>query len=61
MAAAVTFRRPLPSMATTSTGSGAMRQWRTVWMASAWMVACLLAGCASTGKEMSALDRVQYD
>ena len=38
-----------------------MRQWRMVLMAGAWLAACLLAGCASTGKEMSALDRAQYD
>ena len=57
----MTFHRRFPSMAATITGSGTMRQWRAVWMAGACALACLLAGCASTGKEMSALDRVQYD
>ena len=35
-----------------------MRQWRAVWLACA--MACLFAGCASTGKQMSALERAQY-
>ena len=36
-----------------------MRGWRRFWTACA--VLLLLAGCASTGKEMSALQRAQYD
>ena len=36
-----------------------MRGWRRFWTAGA--VLLLLAGCASTGKEMSALQRAQYD
>ncbi|MDH5834990.1 hypothetical protein [Luteimonas kalidii] len=35
-----------------------MRQWRAVWLAC--VVACLFAGCASSGRQMSALERAQY-
>ncbi len=35
-----------------------MRRWRQGWMACA--IVLLLAGCASTGKQMSALERAQY-
>ncbi len=38
-----------------------MRQWRAVWMACAGAVVFMLAGCASTGTDMSALERAQYD
>lgn len=36
-----------------------MRQWRQWWMACA--IVLLLAGCASTGTQMSALERAQYN
>ncbi|WP_298576758.1 hypothetical protein [uncultured Luteimonas sp.] len=44
-------------MTATTSGGVAMRGWRLWWMACAVL---LLAGCASTGKEMSALQRAQY-
>ena len=57
----MTTGRRLPSMAATTPGSGTMRHGRNVPMACAGVLACLLAACASTSKEMSALDRAQYD
>lgn len=55
----MTTGRRTPSMAADTTGNCTMRHWRMLWTALACTL--LLAGCASTGKEMSALDRAQYD